>query len=228
MDTILWDEESDNYTRRAKDVSDKYLEIKEVLIADSVLDIQSSLKKVPEKILDIGCSFGITIQLMKEHFPSSDFYGIDPGKESIETAQNNNPETNIFFQQGHSHNLPYADNSFDVIILSMVLQWIPRKYLIKTIAEIDRVLKTDGIIYIQEFLPNKSITSVSRHNQDVFIFKDDYSSFFVTFPWLKEVSRKVEKIEEGEDQQRCTSIIRKYEIEDVYFFKNASKEKQYD
>ena len=103
----------------------------------------------------------------------------------------------------------------------MVLQWVPRTYLIQTIAEINLVLKEDGIIYINEYLANRPVYSQSVHNSQVFIFKDDYVKYFTAFPWFREVYRFVYKIESGEDQQRFTSVIKKYKNEDVYLGKTS-------
>jgi hypothetical protein len=106
----------------------------------------------------------------------------------------------------------------------MVLQWIPRGKIFATISEIDRILKSGAIIWIQDFLPNMPITSQSRHNKDVYIFKEDYSKYFTCSPQYNEIYRSVERIIDGEDQQRCISIVMKYEIRDVYLKKNGAIE----
>jgi len=54
---------------------------------------------------------------------------------------------------------------------------------------------------------------------------DNYYSFFTAFPWFKEVYREVIQIENGENQSRNISVIRKYEMESVYTLKSRTKEK---
>ncbi len=81
-------------------------------------------------------------------------------------------------------------------------------------------------MYIQEFLTNKPVTSVSRHDKEIYIFKDNYSSFFTVFPWFNEVYREVKEVENGEDQQRNISVLRKYRIDDVYTSKQGAVEKK--
>jgi len=130
----------------------------------------------------------------------------------------------VKFKVGHSHSLPVLDNSVDVIILRMVLQWIPRNKLLQTISEIDRVLKVKGVIWLQDFLPNKPVTSKSCHNNSVYIFKENYPDYFLSCPWYREVFRRVSKVEEGEDQQRHISIIQKYKLRDVYLLKSGVTE----
>lgn len=225
MDTILWEEESDNYTQRAMEL------LKGNLFhgkSDSNFICNAKvLEKFicnPSEALDIGCAYGGTINNLMKTFKDTKFYGIDPGKESIKIAEELINSDNALFSNGYSHDLPYSDNKFDLIIITNVLQWIPRKYLIRTISEIDRVLKDNGIIFLMDFLPNKPITSKSKHNNKISIFKDDYSTFFTAYSWFKEVYREISKIEDGEDQQRVLSFIKKYPLENMYSFKDGAVE----
>ena len=146
MDTKIWTEESDNYTKRAIDLHDNDLYSSEDKIdfASNVINNITKYIKQPQNILDIGCAFGASINALKDSFTQANFFGIDPGKESVQIANKNLTNERISFTNGFSHDLPYEDNKFDVIIFSMVLQWIPRKNLIQTIAEVDRVLKSGG------------------------------------------------------------------------------------
>jgi len=228
MDTKIWTDESDNYTKRAIELHNGrlYESSDKKQFADTAHQSISKFVKGPKAILDIGCAFGASIYALKDKFLQAKFYGIDPGKESIEIANKNLKSERIQFKNGFSHQLPYEDNTFDVIIFSMVLQWIPRIHLIQTISEVDRVLKKGGIVYIQEFLTNKPVTSQSKHDEEIYIFKDDYASFFTSFPWYKEVLREVKKSENGEDQQRNISIIKKYNISEVYTLKHGATEKK--
>ena len=89
-------------------------------------------------------------------------------------ANNNVQSKRVSFLQGFSDNLSIEDDKFDIVILSMVMQWIPRQDLIKTISEVDRALKTGGVIYLEDYLSNQPVTSISRHNREISIYKDNY------------------------------------------------------
>ncbi|MEA3352851.1 MAG: class I SAM-dependent methyltransferase [Campylobacterota bacterium] len=227
MDTKIWTDESDNYTKRAQDInSDMFCLKNSEQHSKNIKEIIDRYTTLTENFLDVGCAFGRSINALKEIYKDSYFYGIDPGTETIDLARENIDSERVFFINGFSHDLPYEDDKFDVVIFSMVLQWLPRKYLIRTIAEVDRVLKTGGVVYIQDFLPNKPITSQSRHDNEIYIFKNDYSSFFTAFSWYKEVYRDIRSIEDGEDQQRVTSIVKKYPLDEVYTLKDGAVEKK--
>ena len=87
-DTILWSEESDNYTRRAfESENDPYnnTDRKSSIKIISKLFEANSFK--PQSILHIGCSAGFTFSFYQEYFQNAKLYGIDPGKESIQIAK---------------------------------------------------------------------------------------------------------------------------------------------
>lgn len=226
MDTILWKKESDAYTNRAVEkfgINNLY-----DLESEWALNFKQIILKYirePQSICEIGCGFGAVIHGLKELFPTTNFVGIDPGKESIEIAREREREENIVFKIGYSHSIDVAENSIDVVILRMVLQWIPRNKMFKTISEIDRILKTGGVVWLQDFLPNRPITSISRHNSDVRIFKEEYNNYFTSAPWYKEIFRQTDMITDGEDYQRYISIVMKYKLADVYLEKAGVIEK---
>ena len=224
MDTILLDEESNNYTKRGHENGSKFLYRKKAnreFMVNEFIKMINIYNPNPKNILDIGSGYGGTLYELHQVFPKTIFFGIDPGDESLSVARENIKGSNVKFIKGYSHKLDFDDNTFDVVNLCMVMQWVPRKYTIQTIAEIDRVLQFGGLVYLNEFLPNKPVASQSIHNEKVYIFKNDYAKLFTAFPWYREIYRFVYKIEEGEDQQRYTSILQKYNIEEAYALKSS-------
>ena len=157
MDSILWEEESNNYTRRGSQNGqlDLYREkANRRWMVNEFLKVINELMPSPESILDVGCGYGGTIKELFNQYPSTKFIGIDPGTESIAIAKENIDGKNVELKVGCSHQLDFPEETFDIVNLCMVLQWIPRKYLIRTMAEVDRVLKFGGLIYLNEFLPD--------------------------------------------------------------------------
>lgn len=182
-DCILWDKESDNYTDRAKanlgDVYNHY----DLLVIEKCRKVLQAFNLNARRVLDLGCAYGGFTYHLAKSFPAAQFTGVDPGGETIKFARENVRGSNISFNQAHA--LPFDDATFDLIILNMVLQWIPRNYLARTIAEIERVLAPNGVIFVQEFLPDRPKYSVTAHNDQICIFKDNYAECFTSFPWLK-------------------------------------------
>ena len=102
-------------------------------------------------MLDIGCSAGHQLaRLVKE---SAEGYGIDPSEKAIWAGKNK--YSNLNLQRGVAHILDFDEEFFDIVYLTFVFHWIDRSYLLKTVAEIDRVLRNGGRLIIADFCPNK-------------------------------------------------------------------------
>lgn len=96
-------------------------------------------------ILDIGCGSGnFTFELSKA-FKAKQIIGIDFSYRLIELANKEKEEkrtNNIDFQCSDARDLPFTDQSFDVITSNMVFHLFDNQY--KTLKEWHRVLKPGG------------------------------------------------------------------------------------
>jgi len=116
------------------------------------LDIQPG-----DRLLDLGCGEGrhcINAYLLHDKI---DVVGVDLSREDLTTAHqrlqefiptNTEPQAEKSFAlyRADGLHLPFADNSFDKVICSEVLEHIPDYRAM--LAEIDRVLKPDGLLAI--------------------------------------------------------------------------------
>ena len=68
----------------------------------------------------------------------------------IREAKKGEYAKNLTFEVADATALPYADNSFDVVIIANALHIVPNPE--KALAEIDRVLKDDGILIAPNFV----------------------------------------------------------------------------
>ena len=73
----------------------------------------------------------------------------DASQEMIEQAKQGVKSTKLHFSVQDMFHLPYADQSFDVVIVSNALHIVPGPE--KALAEIRRVLKEDGILIAPTF-----------------------------------------------------------------------------
>lgn len=92
-----------------------------------------------DSVLDIGCGTG----RMLSYFDNVTKYGIDI---SIDMATMS-AEKGIISCMGNVENLPYTDNSMDMIICTDVLEHVFDLY--RTLLEINRVIKPDGYIILR-------------------------------------------------------------------------------
>lgn len=73
----------------------------------------------------------------------------DASEEMIAEAKRNNRSAKLHFSVRDMFCLPYADKSFDVVIVSNALHIVPQPE--KALAEIRRVLKDDGVLIAPTF-----------------------------------------------------------------------------
>ena len=104
-----------------------------------------------EKInaLEVGCGGGIlTEEIAKMGFITT---GIDPSEQSLNIAikHANDDNLKIKYEKGTGENLPFQNNSFDIVFCCDVLEHV--RDLPKVISEISRVLKNGGIFIYDTF-----------------------------------------------------------------------------
>ena len=73
----------------------------------------------------------------------------DASQEMIEQAKQGVQSIKLYFSVQDMFHLPYADQSFDVVIVSNALHIVPQPE--KALAEIHRVLKDDGVLIAPTF-----------------------------------------------------------------------------
>ena len=106
------------------------------------------------KILDVGC--GISTVL---HFLNGKRYGIDPLAESYKSLYKF-PE-DIQIQKAEGENIPFADNYFDIVFCSNVIDHVSDPQ--KVIDNVFRVLNTDGYFVLTVELFNEHTSRGPTH-----------------------------------------------------------------
>lgn len=187
---IFLNGEGDAWYRRNKkaiqesgEISQGYNFIKEFMKEQNMIGEQY-------KVLEVGCSYGYNLSYLNHHLNVS-CYGIEPSLEAVKEGTNkfsNNRE--IHLVQGTSDLLPYEENRFDIVILDFCLFWVDRKYLFRTMAEADRVLKCKGHLIIIDFDTNIPYKRENIHNAEAYTYKMQYSNLFLANPQYYLVDKK--------------------------------------
>jgi SAM-dependent methyltransferase len=105
----------------------------------------------PATILDYGCGYGRTLQALEEQ-GFSNLNGVDTSQGMISRARSLYPAMRFAVLDAPPM-LAYPDASLDVVFLFAVLTCIPRNDAQRwLVAELSRVLKPGGMLYISDLL----------------------------------------------------------------------------
>lgn len=109
------------------------------------------------KVLDLGCGIGPLSINFARH--ASEVVGVDHGLKQLQLLKLRALEADIgnlrVVCAGDRAHLPFAAESFDTVLLNGVLEWVasmqtgdPRQHQREFLAEVHRVLKPEGEVYI--------------------------------------------------------------------------------
>jgi arsenite methyltransferase len=124
-----------------------------------------------ESVLDVGCGHGLMLIAAARRLTTGKAVGIDlwqkedqAGNSREATWENvrlENVSDRVQLQDGDARNLPFADNSFDVVLSSWALHNIyDRAGRHKAIREIVRVLRPGGRLVISDIRHTKEYAQV--------------------------------------------------------------------
>ena len=121
-----------------------------------------------ERVLDLGCGAGtdsfVAAQMVGQ---SGRVTGIDMTPEMLAKARASAAEmgANVEFVEGEVERLPFADESFDVVISNGVIDLVPDKDAV--FGEISRVLAPGGRIQIADVTIQNPVSEEGRRDIDL-------------------------------------------------------------
>ena len=111
-----------------------------------------------DQVLDVGCGTGtLALEVARRAGRAGRVTGIDPSTEQIVRARSKAARHNvpIDFQIGVIEHLPLPDQTFDVVLSTLMMHHVPAPLKRQGLAEIARVLKPGGRLIIADFKPKK-------------------------------------------------------------------------
>ncbi len=149
-----------------------------------------------DTVLDLGCGPATQLSLVASINPQSNFIGVDLSSEMLAKATNYMEEQaidNIELRQENITKLAsFPDQSIDAVMSTVVLHHLPDVDALQNVfAEVARVLKPGGGIYIVDFGHLKSERSIQKFayqyaNRQPELFTLDYLYSLQAAFWLED------------------------------------------
>lgn len=96
-------------------------------------------------ILDVGAAKGFMLYDFMQLMPSATVAGIDISEYAYEHAL---PEVKPFLQVGNATELPFEDDSFDLVVAITTVHNLPREECIEALREIERVSRAHTFVTV--------------------------------------------------------------------------------
>lgn len=128
-------------------------------------------------VLDVGCAKGFMLHDFKELIPNMTIAGIDISeyalKNSIDTVK-------PFLQLGNARDLPFKDNSFDLVISINTIHNLPLEECKQAIKEIERVSRKNSFITVDAWRTEEEHKRLLQWNLTALTFMhvDEWKKLF--------------------------------------------------
>jgi ubiquinone/menaquinone biosynthesis C-methylase UbiE len=115
--------------------------------------VQHASPEPGQRVLDLGCGTGTLALLVKERQPAADVVGLDADPEMLDQAGSKaeRADVELRLDQGFSTELPYPEESFDLVLSTLFFHHLDLDSKRRTAREISRVLRPGGDLHVADW-----------------------------------------------------------------------------
>ncbi|MDP3700553.1 MAG: class I SAM-dependent methyltransferase [Hylemonella sp.] len=134
------------------------------------LDLLGSLVDLPKhpRIVELGCGAAHLSRKLLLRLPGSTVTGLEVDERQM--AKNlQMPQDRLTFVQAGAQAIPFDEQSFDLALMLKSLHHVPLDLLDQALAEVHRVLRPQGLLYVSEPVFAGALNEVMRlfHDEEV-------------------------------------------------------------
>jgi len=117
-------------------------------VGENLLQRLDLLKINPKRVLDLGCGTGVCLRALEKRYPGSQVLGLDFALAMAQRAGARTWRRRRPVLAADAECLPFQDNSIDLVISNLMLQWCDTT---RVCYEISRVLAPQGVCLLTTF-----------------------------------------------------------------------------
>eukprot|EP00599_Poterioochromonas_sp_BG-1_P011253 CAMPEP_0173155610 /NCGR_PEP_ID=MMETSP1105-20130129/14208_1 /TAXON_ID=2985 /ORGANISM="Ochromonas sp., Strain BG-1" /LENGTH=324 /DNA_ID=CAMNT_0014072069 /DNA_START=149 /DNA_END=1123 /DNA_ORIENTATION=- len=149
---------------------------------------KEGVKVSPKRIIDIGCSTGLSTFKLAETFPNAEIIGVDASLYMLAVGQYNSKnekryaksKNSISFQHGLGEETKITDKYADMVSICLVFHELPKDAARNMLQEAYRLLPAGGILTFMDMDP------YSAQFQRIASNPFGFAAFKSTEPWLEQ------------------------------------------
>ena len=160
----IYDEDFELHTKRTPTFKDRVLKHQ----VPERFNYFSKFIKQGDKILDIGCYDGYMLYILSKLISNVEYYGIDISEKCVSAAIENTKglKNIISIKQAYIENIPYNDNSFNIVIISQVIEHLKQPEI--ALQEALRVVKDGGFLIVSTPIGKNFLDKLHLHFFDYY------------------------------------------------------------
>jgi SAM-dependent methyltransferase len=130
----------------------------------------------PQSVIEIGAANGFRVAEINRRCGAR-AVAVELSQQAVADGKARFPF--VTFLRGAASAVP-VQGLFDLVIINFVFHWIDRAFLLRSVAEVDRLLNDGGFLVIGDFLPANRLQVPYHHLKagDVTTFKQNYADVF--------------------------------------------------
>ena len=153
--SVMKEKMKDGYNGKYSDYINKYDELASFHYVKISNQLIQKIDCKGKEVVDVGCGTGI-LSFIAIDKGATKMSCVDVSKLMLENCRKKSiakgyTDNLISFHEGDAENLPFNDNSFDIVLCNMVLGMIPNQQ--ETIKELARILRPEGTLALSTHGP---------------------------------------------------------------------------
>jgi SAM-dependent methyltransferase len=131
----------------------------------------------PARVLEVGAANGRRLAAIIERYGCR-AVAVEPSQKAIEAGRAKFPK--VQFMQGNAAEVSLQE-TFDLVIVNGVFCWVDRSTLLRSVAQIDRLLANGGFLIIGDFYPTNMLKVHYHHlpDHDIYTYKQNYAAIYL-------------------------------------------------